>query len=82
MRATWTDERLDDGFRHIDERFAQVDLRFAQVDLRFAQVDQRFAQIDTRLDGIQRTMLQGFIALAGIQVTGFAAILGFIAVRG
>lgn len=75
MREKWTDERLDDLNKKVDDGFHRIDQRFAQV-------DQRFGQIDARFDSLQRLMLQGFIALVGFQLTGVAAILGFIAVKG
>ncbi len=81
VRDRWTDERLDDLNGRVSEGFQRIDARFAQIDARFAQIDARFAQIDARLDAINRSMMQGLIALVGIQVTGFAAILGFIATQ-
>ena len=81
MRDRWTDERLDDLNKRVDDGFRRVDERFAQVDQRFAQVDQRFVQMEARLDGIQRTMTQGFLALFGTQITLFLGTLGFIAVH-
>ncbi len=81
MRERWTDERLDDLNKKVDDGFRRVDERFAQVDQRFAQVDLRFAQVEARLDGIQRTMTHGFIALFGTQIALFLGTLGFIAVH-
>jgi hypothetical protein len=67
MRDRWTDERLDD--------------LNAKVDDGFRRMDERFTGIDGRLDGMQRTMTQGFIAMFGVQVTLFLGILAFIAVH-
>ena len=64
MRDKWTDERLDDLKTTVDDGFKRV--------------DQRFAHVDQRLDGLQKTMINGFIALFGTQVTLFAATVGFI----
>ncbi|MGV1048694.1 MAG: hypothetical protein ACOYD4_09260 [Solirubrobacterales bacterium] len=69
-----TDERLDDLNHRVDDGFRRMDERFAQIDARFTQVDRRF-------DELHRLMWHGFIALVGFQLTGFAAILGFIAAR-
>ena len=74
MREAWTDERLDDLNKKVDDGFARLDARFAQV-------DQRFAQMDARIDGLQRTMWQGFAWVVGLQVTFFVATIGFIAVQ-
>ncbi len=49
MRSTWTDERLDDGFRRVDQRFDEVDQRFDEFDRRFNEVDRRFDEVDRRL---------------------------------
>lgn len=67
MRDRWTDERLDDLNRKVDDGFRRT--------------DERFNHIDTRLDGIQRTMTQGFVALFGTQVALFLGTLGFIAIH-
>jgi hypothetical protein len=72
MRERWTDERLDDLKGSVDDGFRRVDERFAQV-------DQRFAHMESRLDGLQRTMTQGFIAMFGVQITLFLGTLAFIA---
>jgi hypothetical protein len=55
-----------------DERLDDLNRR---VDGGFRRVDERFGQIESR-------MLQGFIALVGIQVTSLVTIIGFIAVHG
>jgi hypothetical protein len=67
VRQSWTDERLDDLNGRVSEGFHRMDTRFAQI--------------DARLDGMQRTMTQGFIALVGLQVAGLGAVLGFIATQ-
>ncbi|MGE0068508.1 MAG: hypothetical protein AB7T48_14275 [Solirubrobacterales bacterium] len=67
MRDKWTDERLDDLNKKVDDGFARI--------------DQRFAHLDARIDGLQKTMWQGFAWLVGLQVTFFVATIGFIAVQ-
>jgi hypothetical protein len=67
MRERWTDERLDD--------------LNAKVDDGFRRMDERFNHLDNRLDGMQRTMTQGFVALFGTQITLFVATLGFVALH-
>ena len=74
MRDKWTDERLDDLNKKVDDGFARVDARFASM-------DQRLIQIDARIDGLQKTMWQGFAWLVGLQVTFFIATIGFIAAQ-
>jgi hypothetical protein len=44
VRATWTDEPLDDLSRRVDDGFNRVD-----ADLR---------SLDARIDGLQRTVIQ------------------------
>lgn len=68
MRDKWTDERLDD-LNH-------------KVDTGFRRIDERFASIDRRIDSLQRTMVHGFIALLGIQMSGFIGLAGLILAQG
>jgi tetrahydromethanopterin S-methyltransferase subunit B len=66
VRATWTDERLDDLNHRVDELGRRMDSQFARVDTRFDRVDARF-------DAMQRTMIQFgggmIVALLGLIVT-------------
>jgi uncharacterized protein YjbJ (UPF0337 family) len=71
-------DRIDGRFGKVDERFGKVDERFGKVDERFGKVDERFERIDARFDSLQRTMLNGFIALFSVMVAGFAALLGLV----
>jgi hypothetical protein len=68
MRQSWTDERLDDLNDRVSEGFGRM--------------DERFAQVDARIDSVQRTMFQGAIALAGIQITAFVGLAGLILAQG
>ena len=88
MRDKWTDDRLDDlnhrvdlGFDRVDKRFDRVDARFDSVDRRFDAVDARFDRLDTRFDTMQRTLVQGVIALTGAMLAGFAAMIVLIATQ-
>ena len=74
MRSTWTDERLDDLNLRVDRGFDRVDRRFEQVDA-------RFAEIDGRLFAIQKLLVQGFVALLGTMLAGFAAMIVLIATQ-
>jgi hypothetical protein len=82
-------DRVDERFKHVDERFRQVDERFRHVDERFdrleTRTDERFDRVEsrldhlgTRVDGMQRTMLQGVIALCGVFAAGFGVLGGLI----
>jgi hypothetical protein len=77
MRESWTDARLEEFRQRVDERFDHVSRRFDDVDRRFSEVDRRFdrvegelGRINDRLDGIQQTMVYGFVAMFAAFVTG------------
>jgi hypothetical protein len=67
MGQSWTDDRLDDGFKRVNERFDEVGRRFdqaeARVDQRFGQVDQRLDRIDVRIESMQAMMERRFDTL-------------------
>ncbi|HET7590202.1 MAG TPA: hypothetical protein VFK14_08510 [Solirubrobacterales bacterium] len=83
-RETWTDGRMDEFKESVNLRFDEVNRRFDEVDKRFEQVDKRFEQVDKRLERMDadirelRQMVErmnsrmttGFIALAGLIVSG------------
>ena len=71
MRESWTDERLDD-FRD------EVYRRFDAVDRRFDKVDGELHRVNDRLDGMQRTMIHGFIAMTGAIIASNAALIGLV----
>jgi archaellum component FlaC len=84
-RQSWTDERLDHFEKSVNERFDRVDERFDRVDERFKQVEDRLERIEDDLHevrnmvmGVQRTMVQGFIALCTVMAGGFAALAGIV----
>jgi hypothetical protein len=64
VRGKWTDERLDD--------------LNVKVDGGFRRMDERFAGVDSRIDGLQRSMLHGLIAVVGVQITLFAALVALL----
>jgi hypothetical protein len=78
MREKWTDERLDDLNHRVDLGFERLDRRFDSVDARFDRLESR---LDSRFDSMQRTMVQGVIALTGGMLAGFAAIIALIATQ-
>jgi len=64
MRESWTDERLDD-FRD-------------EVNRRFDKVEGELQRVNDRLDGLQRTMIHGFVAMTGAIVASNAALIGLV----
>jgi hypothetical protein len=64
MRESWTDERLDD-FR-------------GDVNRRFDRVEAELGRINDRLDGLQRTMIHGAIAMTASILAGNAALITLV----
>jgi hypothetical protein len=64
MRSTWTDARL--------EEFKD------QVNANLKELGQRVDQQSNRIDSLQHTMVQAFIALVVIMVSGFMGLAGLI----
>jgi hypothetical protein len=64
MRSTWTDARLDE-FKD-------------QVNANFKELGQRLDSQSNRIDTLQHTMVQAFIALVVIMVSGFMGLAGLI----
>jgi hypothetical protein len=63
-RVAWTDERLDDLSQRVEAGFARVDAELRGV--------------NSRIDGVQQTMLRGFIATWVAMFTGFVGLAGLI----
>jgi len=87
MRESWTDERLDHFRARVDERFDEVDRRFKEVDRRLGRVEfevremrQEMREMNKALAGMQRSMLQGAIALSAAMIAGFGGMAGLLAV--
>lgn len=69
IRATWTDERIDD-FRN------EVSGRFDGVDRRLERIDERFDRIDERFDALYRAIVTlggGIIAAIIVSAGGIIA---------
>jgi hypothetical protein len=64
LRSTWTDSRLDD----LNGRVTDLSAKVSEMDTR----------LTGRIDGLQHTMLQGFIALVVIMASGFIGLAGLI----
>lgn len=86
-RESWTDGRLNEFKENVNQRFDEVDKRFDKVeaDMKagFDRVDKdirelrgEISKIHITIGAMQRTMLQGVIAICGVMVTGFAALIG------
>jgi hypothetical protein len=64
MRSTWTDSRLDD-FK-------------VGVDSRLDELSHRITDLSSRVDGLQHTMIYGFIAIMVGMTTGFLGLAGVL----
>jgi hypothetical protein len=71
MRSTWTDSRLDDFKNTVDSRLDDLNDRIGELS---TWID----GLGGRIDGLQHTMVQGFIALTVAMFTGFIALAGLI----
>ena len=82
--------RVGHGFKAVDKRFEQVDKRFDQVDKRFDRVESEIKALRTEvkgeigelrgdIKGMQRLMVQGFVAFCAVMVSGFFALAGLTA---
>ncbi len=67
LRSTWTDSRLDDFKRDVDARFEEL--------------SKRMSDLSSRVDGLQHTMMNGFLTLVVIMVTGFMGLAGLIVTK-
>jgi hypothetical protein len=75
MVHEWTDGRLDELSQKVDRGFERVDRRFEKVD---ANIKDLRVEIAT----VQRTMVQGFIALTAAMLAGFGGLAALIATQG
>ena len=75
MRKSWTDERLDDFRADVDRRFDELNQR---VDRGFDKSEVEFHRINDRLDGMQRTMVYGIVAMTTAMLAGYAATIGLV----
>jgi hypothetical protein len=71
MRESWTDARLDDFRGEVDRRFNEVDKRLDKVE---GEIGELRSEMKTGFESINRTMMQGVIALSASFIVGFAAI--------
>jgi hypothetical protein len=63
MNTDWSDKRLDDLKESVDEGFKEVK----------GSID----RVDGRIDALHRTMVVGFLSLAGLIIACFSALVTF-----
>jgi len=78
MVQEWTDGRLDDFDRKVDQRFDRIEAEVrafrSEMKDEFKAVRGEIGAVRGSIEGVQRTMLFGFITMAAAIVSGFAAI--------
>ena len=74
MRATWSDERLDD-------LKGEVARQGERIDALGVKVDDGFARLDTRIDSLTHTLLYVGAGLFAAFLSFLAALLGLIITR-
>jgi hypothetical protein len=62
-------------------RSTWTDSRLDDLNKRVGEISGRLDALGTRVDGLQHTMVQGFIALVVIMVTGFMGLAGLIVTK-
>lgn len=82
MVQEWTDGRLDELSQKVDRGFERVDRLFERVDRRFEKVDADIKDLRVEIAAVQRTMVQGFIALTAAMLAGFGGLAALIATQG
>jgi hypothetical protein len=76
MRATYTR-----SVRTMRFRSTWTDSRLDDLNKRVTEISNRLDALSKRVDGLQHTMVQGFIALVVIMVTGFMGLAGLIVTK-
>ena len=56
-------------------------LRSTWTDSRLDDLNNRVSELSTRVDGLQHTMVAGFLTLVVIMVTGFMGLAGLIVAK-
>jgi hypothetical protein len=78
MAQEWTDGRLDELSKRVDRGFERID-----VDIRDLRLEMRteFTAVRSEIGAIQRTMVQGFIALTAAMLAGFGGLAALLATQ-
>lgn len=71
MRESWTDARLDDFRMDVNRRFDKVDRRFDKAE---GEIRELRSEMKSGFESINRTMMQGVVALSASFIAAFAAI--------
>jgi hypothetical protein len=72
MRESWTDSRLDDFRADVNRRFDEVDKRFDKVE---GEIGELRSDVKSGFESVNRTMVNGIVALSASFIAGFAAIV-------
>jgi hypothetical protein len=56
-------------------------MRSTWTDSRLDDLNNRVSELSNRVDGLQHTMVQGFLALVVIMATGFMGLAGLIVTK-
>jgi hypothetical protein len=62
-------------------RSTWTDSRLDDLNKRVGEIAIRLDALSSRVDGLQHTMIQGFIALVAIMITGFIGVAGLIVTK-
>jgi len=73
MRATYTR-----SVRVMRFRSTWTDSRLDDLNKRVTEISNRLDALSKRVDGLQHTMINGFLTLVVIMVTGFMGLAGLI----
>jgi hypothetical protein len=72
MRESWTDARLDDFRADVNRRFDEIDKRFDKVE---GEIGELRSEMKRGFESVNRTMVNGIVALSASFIAGFAAIV-------
>jgi hypothetical protein len=75
MRRAGPTTALMTSRANVDRRFDDLNQR---VDRGFDKSEIEFHRINDRLDGMQRTMVHGFVAMTAAMMAGYAATIGLV----
>jgi hypothetical protein len=77
-RATWTDERLDDLNHRVDELGRRMDDGFNRL---HADLRSEVGSLRSEMHAMQRTMIQGAVAMSAAFLAGFGGLAALIATQ-
>jgi hypothetical protein len=62
-------------------RSTWTDSRLDDLNKRVGEIASRLDALGAKVDGLQHTMIQGFIALVAVMITGFIGLAGLIVTK-